>query len=63
MQKNSDAQIALFVRDEKTGRLAFNAQALKALGIDPTEARDRGYLLKDDHVRVGSAASSLLTPA
>jgi hypothetical protein len=61
MQKNSDAQIALFVRDENTGRLAFNAQALKALGIDPTEARDRGYLLKDD--RVGSAASSLLTPA
>jgi hypothetical protein len=47
MQKNSDAQIALFVRDEKTGRLAFNAQALKALGIDPTEARDRGYLLKE----------------
>jgi hypothetical protein len=40
MQKNSDAQIALFVRDEKTGRLAFNAQALKALGIDPTEARN-----------------------
>ena len=31
MQKNSDAQIALFVGDEKTGRLAFNAQALKAL--------------------------------
>ena len=33
MQRNSDGQIALFVRDEKTGRLAFNAQALKALGI------------------------------
>jgi hypothetical protein len=34
----------LFVRDERTGRHAFNAQALKALGIDPAKARDRGYL-------------------
>ena len=33
MQENSDDQLALFVRDEKTGRRAFNAQALKALGI------------------------------
>ena len=35
MQENSENQIALFVRDERTGRRAFNAQALKALGIDP----------------------------
>jgi hypothetical protein len=49
-----DDQIASFVRDEKTGRLAFNAQALMTLGIDPTEARNRGYLLNDDPVRVGS---------
>jgi hypothetical protein len=45
MQENSDDQLALFVRDEKTGRRAFNAQALKALGIDPAKARDRGYPL------------------
>ena len=34
MHENSDEQIALFVRDEKTGRRAFNALALKALGIE-----------------------------
>jgi hypothetical protein len=45
MQQNTDDQIALFVRDEATGRPAFNAQALKALGIDPVEALDRGYPL------------------
>ena len=43
MQENSDNQIALFVRG--TGRRAFNQQALKALGIDPAEARDLGYPL------------------
>ena len=47
MPENSDDQIALFVRDETTGRRAFNAQALKALGIDPAEARECGYPLKD----------------
>jgi hypothetical protein len=45
MQENFDNQIALFVRDERTGRHAFNAQALRALGIDPAEAQDRGYPL------------------
>ena len=44
MQQQFDNQIALFVRDERTG-YAFNAQALKALGIDAAEARDRGYSL------------------
>jgi hypothetical protein len=47
MQENSEDQIALFVRDGTTGRRAFNAQALKALDIEPAEARDRGYPLKD----------------
>ncbi len=44
-------QIAIFIREERTGRLAFNAQALRALGIDPAEVRARGYYLKDpdDH--------------
>jgi len=45
VKENSDNQIALF-RDETTGRRAFNALALKALGIDPAEARDRSYPLK-----------------
>jgi hypothetical protein len=43
MQKKSDNQHDLFTRDERSGRLAFNARAIKALGIDPAEARDRGY--------------------
>jgi hypothetical protein len=55
MQQQFDNQIALFVRDERTGRHVFNAQALKALGIDPAEARDRGYALKDES---GSAVLS-----
>ena len=50
MQENSDGQIALFVRDDKTGRHAFNAEALKALGVDPTDAHDRGYPLAE-HVK------------
>ncbi len=45
--QNSDKQLALFVRDEKTGRLAFTVQALKALGIDPALAQQRGYPLID----------------
>jgi hypothetical protein len=39
-------QIAIFIRDERTGRLAFNVQALRALGIDPAEAEALGYPLK-----------------
>ncbi|MGA7786656.1 MAG: hypothetical protein WCA56_00685 [Xanthobacteraceae bacterium] len=46
MSEKSVNEIALFIRDEKTGRHAFNAKALKALGVDPSEARERGYLLK-----------------
>ena len=40
-------QISLFIRDEKTGRHAFNPKALKALGVDPAAARERGYPLKE----------------
>lgn len=46
MPDNPDDQIASFVRDETIGRRAFNAQALKLLGIEPAEAHDRGYPLK-----------------
>jgi hypothetical protein len=47
VQEKADNQITLFIRDEKTGRHAFNAKALKALGLNPSEARDRGYPFKD----------------
>jgi hypothetical protein len=53
MSEKSVNEIALFIRDEKTGRHAFNAKAMKALGVDPSEARERGYLLKEPE---GSAA-------
>jgi hypothetical protein len=43
VQKKSSNQLALFIRDERTGRLPFNAQTLKVLGINPAEACDRGY--------------------
>jgi hypothetical protein len=47
MPQKQEHQIALFIRDEKTGRHAFNPKALKALGVDPVAARERGYTLKD----------------
>ena len=47
MAENRDHQVALFIRDEKGGRHAFNSAALKALGIDPAVARERGYRLQD----------------
>jgi hypothetical protein len=47
MPKHLDDQIALFIRDGKTGRYAFSAKALKALGVDPAVARELGYSLKD----------------
>jgi hypothetical protein len=47
MLQNSDNQIALFIRHEKTGRHAFNPKALKALGVDPVIARELGYPVKD----------------
>jgi hypothetical protein len=43
----SDNQVILFIRDERTGRYVFNAKALQALGVDPAEARERGYSLKE----------------
>jgi hypothetical protein len=46
VKENTDDQIALFVRDERTGRHAFNAKGLRAMGIEPAEALDRGYRLK-----------------
>lgn len=47
MERNSDEEICLFIRDDATGRYMFNAEALKALGVDPVELWQRGYLLKE----------------
>jgi hypothetical protein len=47
MPQSLDNQITLFIRDEITGRHAFNPKALKALGVDPALARELGYPLKD----------------
>jgi hypothetical protein len=47
MERKSDEEISLFVRDEQTGHIHFNAKALHALGINPMQAQQRGYLLKD----------------
>jgi hypothetical protein len=47
MPEKSEDQITLFVRDGKTGRYVFNVKALMALGLDPEEARERGYPLKE----------------
>jgi hypothetical protein len=46
METKSDEEICLFVRDEQSGRFLFNATALRALGINPVEAEQRGYPLK-----------------
>jgi hypothetical protein len=47
MQRKSNEEICLFVRDEQSGRFLFDARALQALGIDPVKAQQRGYPLKD----------------
>ena len=44
MERKSDEEICLFVRDELSGRLLFNAKALQAL---PVEAQKRGYPLRN----------------
>jgi hypothetical protein len=43
MSENSNDHVTLFICDKKTGRYTFNAKALRALGVDPIEARNRGY--------------------
>ncbi len=47
MERRSDEEIGLFVRDEQTRRFHFNARALHALGINPMQAQQCGYLLKE----------------
>ena len=58
MEIKTDEKISLFVRDEQTGRLLFNARALQALGIDPTLAQQCGYPLKELSDEAAGALSS-----
>ena len=58
MEIKSDEKISLFVRDEQTGRLLFNARALQALGIDPTLAQQCGYPLTEQSDKAAEASSS-----
>jgi hypothetical protein len=43
MDRKSDEEIALFVRDEQTGRFLFNDRAVQASGLDPIQLHQRGY--------------------
>ena len=43
MQEKPNEQVKLFIRDQTTGRHAFNPEALLALGINPAEAQERGF--------------------
>ena len=47
MERKSVEEISLFVRDEQTGHIYFNAKALRALGINQTQAQQCGYFLKE----------------
>ena len=58
MERKSDDEICLFVRDEETGRLLFNAKALQALGINPEEAQQRGYPMKEQSALAEGAKDS-----
>ena len=46
MDRKSGEEISLFVRDDQSRRLLFNAEALQVLGINPVAAEQRGYLMK-----------------
>jgi hypothetical protein len=43
MDRTSDKEIILFVRDEQTGRFLFNERAVQALGLDPIQWHQCGY--------------------
>jgi hypothetical protein len=49
METKSQENICLFVRDEQTRRIVFNAKALQVLGIDPIRARERGYPMEEQN--------------
>ena len=61
MKSKLDEEICLFVRDAQTRRFLFNAESLEALGINPVEAQQRGYPMKErtafaDFIGIGDCA-------
>lgn len=58
--RESSGKICLFVRDEQTERFLYNAEALQALGINPAEAQQRGYPIREQSALVEAAKD--LTP-
>ena len=58
MKPKLDEEICLFVRDEQSGRFLFNPMALQVLGINPTEARQGRYPIKEQSA-VAEAAEDI----
>jgi hypothetical protein len=52
MDTKSAENICLFVRDQHTRRIVFNAKTLQVLGIDAIQARERGYLMEEQNTIV-----------
>ena len=46
MSEKSNEEISLFVRDDVSGRYVFNAEALRALGVDLAKAQAQGFHIK-----------------
>lgn len=59
MDRTSGEEISIFVRDEETGRLVFNAGALQAIGLNPAHVQQRGYPVKQPAVLTVAGASKL----
>ena len=60
MERTFDEEIASLFEMHRLGRYMFNAEALKALGIDPVHLQQRGYLLTEhgnDSVQCDHSAS------
>jgi hypothetical protein len=47
MKPKLDEEICLFLRDGTERSSPIQSKALQALGINPTEARQRGYPMKE----------------
>jgi hypothetical protein len=58
--RESSGEICPLVRDEQTGRFLYKAEALQGLGINPAEAQQRGYPIREQSALV-EAAKDLTT--
>jgi hypothetical protein len=59
MDRTPDEAINIFVRDEETRRLVFNASALQALGLNPAHVQQRGYPVNQPAALTVAGASKL----